>query len=117
MNIQVRHDNHIEGGARLIEYVNQRLTQEFDRQHDRITHFEVHFSDENSAKHGDHEQKCMIEARAGGLKPIAVTCKDDTIEQAFDGAIEKLHHALEHQIARNSGSKHNDLKHQEVELD
>ncbi|MEY2862307.1 MAG: hypothetical protein RLY58_14 [Pseudomonadota bacterium] len=108
MKIQVRHDNHIEGSARLIEHVRERLTQDFDRQSDRITHLEVHFSDANAAKHGEHDKKCMIEARPAGFKPVAVTCKGDTVDQAFEGAIDKLHHLLEHTFAKANGARHVD---------
>ena len=108
MKIQVHHDNHIEGSARLIEHVRERLTQDFDRQSDRITHMEVHFSDVNAAKHGSHDKKCMIEARPAGFKPVAVTCKGDTVDQAFEGAIDKLHHLLEHTFAKANGARHVD---------
>jgi hypothetical protein len=106
MNIQVRHDNHIEGGARLIEHVKERLEQEFDRLSQRITHFEVHFSDANAAKHGEHDKKCMIEARPAGMKPLAVTAKGDNIDHTFELAIDKLHHLLDHTFAKAEGSRH-----------
>lgn len=105
MNIQVRHDHHIEGSARFIEYVRQRIEQEFDRQSNQITHFEVHFSDDSAAKHGEHDKKCMIEARISGLKPAAVTCKGDSLELVLDGAIEKLHHWVEHHLAKTQSHR------------
>jgi ribosome-associated translation inhibitor RaiA len=105
MNIQVRHDNHIEGSARLIDYVRRRLEQDFDRQSNRITHLEVHFSDENGAKHGEHDKKCMIEARPAGMKPVAVSCKGDTVEQVFEGAMDKLHHLLDHTFAKHNSHR------------
>ena len=106
MKILVRTDNHIEGSARLNSHVRARLEQEFDRQSNRITHFEVHFSDENAAKHGEHDKQCMIEARPAGLKPVAVTAKGDTVDQALEGAVDKLHHLLEHTFAKAAGPRH-----------
>ena len=40
---------------------------------DRITRIEVHLSDENSLKGGDHDKRCMLEARIAGMQPLAVT--------------------------------------------
>ncbi|MBL8320898.1 MAG: HPF/RaiA family ribosome-associated protein, partial [Acinetobacter sp.] len=47
MNIEIRTDKNIQNSDRLIEYVRAELNQEFQRHSERITHFSVHFSDEN----------------------------------------------------------------------
>lgn len=106
MNIEVRTDKHIENTAKLADYVRSQLTQKFSRYSEKLTHIEVHFSDENADKGGDRDKRCAIEARAAGLKPMGVSHKADNIDNALDGAIVKLQHALEHAIAKHSGSKH-----------
>ncbi len=106
MNIQIRHDQYIDGNARFIEFVQDTLKAEFSRQQERITHLEVHFSDENATKHGEHDKKCMIEVRISGLKPAAVSCKANTVELALQGAVDKLHHLIEHQFEKQAGPRH-----------
>lgn len=106
MNIEVRTDNHIENTARMIDYVRTQLHSEFGRYSEKLTHIEVHFSDVNADKGGDQDKRCMIEARAAGLHPVAVTNKAGNIDHALDGAIEKLHHSLEHAFAKLHGARH-----------
>ena len=96
MNIEIRTDKNIHGGERLISYVRAELTQEFQRYSERITHFSVHISDENGEKSGDHDKRCMIEARPAGLKPVAVTQKAANVDASIHGAIDKLKRSLEH---------------------
>jgi hypothetical protein len=49
----------------------------------------------------------MIEARPAGMKPVAVSCKGDTVEQVFEGAMDKLHHLLDHNLLDHTFAKHN----------
>ena len=96
MNIEIRTDKNIHGSERLISYIRAELTQEFQRYSERITHFSVHISDENGEKTGDHDKRCMIEARPAGMKPVAVTNKAANIDASIHGAIDKLKRSLEH---------------------
>ena len=108
MNIEIRTDKNITNSDRLIDYVRTELKQEFQRHSEKITHFEVHLSDTNGDKGGEDDKRCMIEARLSGLKPLAVTHKADNIDQAINGAIEKLHRSIEHAYAKREpqrGSK------------
>jgi hypothetical protein len=62
---------------------------------------EVHLSDENSHKKSGHNDKrCVLEARLEGLQPIAVTLQAATLDQAVDGAAEKLKNSLESALGR-----------------
>ena len=96
MNIEIRTDKNIHGSERLISYIRAELTQEFQRYSERITHFSVHISDENGEKTGDHDKRCMIEARPAGMKPVAVTNKAANVDASIHGAIDKLKRSLEH---------------------
>ena len=96
MNIEIRTDNHIQGSERLISYVREELTQEYQRYSERITHFSVHISEENGETSGDHDKRCLIEARSAGMKPIAVAHKANNIDVSIHGAIDKLKRSLEH---------------------
>lgn len=96
MNIEIRTDKNIQNSERLIEYVRAELNTEFQRHSEKITHFSVHFSDENGLKGGDDDIKCMIEARPAGLKPVVVHHKGHNIDTAIHGAIDRLKRSLEH---------------------
>ncbi|XZN91585.1 MAG: HPF/RaiA family ribosome-associated protein [Microcoleus sp.] len=79
------------------------MEESLSRFSDRITNVDVHLSDENSDKKGgDHDMRCMIEARLKGIEPIAVTDQAATLDQAVDGAAEKLTHLIEHTLGRLS---------------
>jgi len=83
MNIEIRTDKNIQNSERLITYVREELNQEFQRYSERITHFSVHLSDENGGKGGDDDIRCMIEVKAAGLNPVAVTHKARNIDLSF----------------------------------
>lgn len=94
MQIQVNTDRHIHGGENLQDRVQSMVEDAVSHLSDRITRIEVHLSDENSTKGGDNDKRCVLEARVGGMQPIAVTHQAETLAQAIDGAAEKLERAL-----------------------
>ncbi|AZV25372.1 MULTISPECIES: HPF/RaiA family ribosome-associated protein [Pseudomonas] len=103
MQIQVNSDNHIQSSKRLEEWVRTTIESTLDRYEEDLTRVEVHLSDENGEKPGPHDLRCQLEARPKGHQPISVTHKADSLEQAIDGAAEKLEHALEHLFGKLRG--------------
>lgn len=100
MQIHVNTDRHIQGGEDLHTRVQTMVEDAVSHMKDRITRIEVHLSDENSAKGGDNDKRCMLEARLAGMQPIAVTHQAESLVLAIDGATEKLQHALETAIGK-----------------
>ena len=100
MQIQINTDRHIEGQERLATWATGVVEQALGRVSDRITRVVVHLSDENADKTGRHDQQCVMEARLEGRQPIAVTHQAATIDQAVNGAAEKLIGAIESVIGR-----------------
>jgi ribosomal subunit interface protein len=100
MQIQVNTDNHIEGREALTAHVTGVLEDAFTRFSDRITRIEVHLSDENGHKSGQNDKRCLLEARLEGRQPTAVTHHADTLDQAIQGAADKLERALETILGR-----------------
>lgn len=101
MQVQVRTDNHIHGSAELTRQVETLVEDAFGRFGNRITRVEVHLTDEASAtKNRDDDKRCVMEARLAGQQPVAVTHHANTVEQALDGASEKLGKLLESKIGR-----------------
>ena len=111
MQIQVHSDNHIDGSARLAEWVSASVASKVERYDDELTRVVVHLNDENAHKAGANDKRCQIEARPKGQAPISVTHKAESLEFALDGAIEKLGHALDHQLGKlrnKRGPSHRD---------
>lgn len=100
MQIQVHSDNRIEGSVRLVEWVSATVASKLERFDDELTRIVVHLNDENGEKAGAHDKRCQIEARPKGLQPISVTHKAESLDQAVEGAIEKLGNALNHQFGK-----------------
>jgi ribosome-associated translation inhibitor RaiA len=100
MKIQINTDNHISGNEELAEQAETTVESTLGHLAEHITRVEVHLSDENSDKGGAHDKRCMMEARLEGHQPIAVTDDSETIDQAIDGAAEKLKHLLDHTLGR-----------------
>ncbi|WP_454564860.1 HPF/RaiA family ribosome-associated protein [Pseudomonas sp. AIG] len=103
MQIQVNSDNHIQSSQRLEEWVRTTIESTLERYEEDLTRVEVHLADENGDKPGPHDMRCQLEARPKGHQPISVTHKADSLEQAIDGAAEKLEHALEHLFGKLRG--------------
>jgi len=62
---------------------------------------EVHLSDENSNKKGgNNDMRCMMEARLKSRQPVAVVHQAATLDQAIDGAAEKLSKLVESTFGR-----------------
>jgi len=97
MQININTGNHIEGSDRRESYFTDVLKEKLKRFDDHITSLEIHISDQNAKdRSGAAEIRCNMEARANGVKPLAVSCSADTIEKAIAGATDKMKHLLEH---------------------
>lgn len=101
MQIQINTDSNIEGNDRLVQQVEAVVRHALNRFGAQVTRVEVHLSDENSdKKFGTEDKRCLLEARLAGLRPISVTDHAATLEQAVDGAVEKLTRSLESTLGR-----------------
>ncbi len=100
MKIQFNTDVNIHGTEALAAQVSASVEQALERFSEHVTRVEVHLSDENGGKNGQHDQRCMLEARLEGRKPVAVTYHAATLEQAVHGAAQKLAHLLDSTLGR-----------------
>jgi ribosome-associated translation inhibitor RaiA len=106
MQVLLNTDNHIASGQNLSDLVEATVQEAMSRFGDRITRVEVHLTDENSrAKEGDNDKRCVMEARLAGLSPITVSDQAATIEQALDGAAERLQKTVTKTLERLSDPK------------
>lgn len=100
MQVLVNSDHHIVGGEDLTERVQGVVEGRLERFEGRITRVEVHLNDLNSSKLGERDKRCMMEARLGGLKPIAVSHEAPTLTEAIHVAADKLERAIAHALGK-----------------
>ena len=100
MQILIYADHHIKGGDTATATVESIVHAAVDRFASRVTRIEVHLSDTNGPKHGEREKRCVMEARVGGLRPLAAAQEAPNMLAAVEGAAEKLKRLLEHTIER-----------------
>ena len=101
MQIQINTDHNIKGHEALATRVSGVIENALSRFSDHITLVNVHISDENSdKKDGYNDMRCMIEVRLEGRQPIAVTHQAATLDEAVDGAADKLANLIESTLGR-----------------
>lgn len=100
MHIQTNTDRNISGSERLAAQASATVEGALARFSDQITRVEIHLSDENGARGGVEDTRCLMEARLEGRQPIAVTHQAATVERAIDGAADKLKRAIESTLGR-----------------
>ncbi len=100
MQIQVNTDSNIEGREKLADHVKSVVEGAMSRFRERITRVEVHLSDENGLKSGQDDKRCMMEARLEGRQPAAVTHHAASLNQAINGAADKLQRSIESTLGR-----------------
>ena len=100
MQIQFNTDHNIEGHEALATQVRGVVERALRHISDHITRVEVHLSDDRSHKSCQNDKRCMMEARLEGLQPIAVTHQAATVDQAVDGAADKLARLIESTLGR-----------------
>jgi hypothetical protein len=100
MEIQFNTDSNIEGRDELARWVEDSVAAILDRFGERVTRVEAHLSDINAHKMGQDDIRCLLEARPAGRKPVAVSHRGDSVEQAVTGAAEKLKRALDSTFGR-----------------
>jgi ribosome-associated translation inhibitor RaiA len=100
MHIQVNSDRNIKADAEATAKLERVIRDGLDLFRHRTTRVEVHLGDENGDKGGDDDKRCMMEARVEGRPPKAVTHHATSVEEAVDGALDKLKRALQHEFGR-----------------
>jgi len=100
MQIQINTDHNIEGREALAAHVQGVVESVLGRFGEQITRVEVHLSDQNGDKSGQDDKRCMMEARLEGRQPTAVTHSAGTVDEAVDGAADKLKRSLESTLGR-----------------
>jgi len=98
MDIQINTDRNTDGRERVAEYVRGIVEEAVGHFSNEVTRVEVHLGDENGARPGPDDKRCMMEARIAKRQPVAVTHHGASMNEAIDGAAGKLKRSLEHQL-------------------
>jgi hypothetical protein len=94
MIIQINSDNHIHTNVEFSNRISDAAKSGLKRFEGNLSRVDIYFADENKAKRGIEDKKCTIEAKLTMFHPEAVSFKADTLDEAFNGAMEKLKHLL-----------------------
>lgn len=105
MQVQFNTDGNVEGRDALARRVEADVAATLGRFGDQITRVEVHLSDENAARGGGADKRCLMEARPTGRQPVAVTHQAATLEEAYGGAAKRLRNLLEGTFGRLNDTK------------
>jgi hypothetical protein len=100
MQIQVNTDDNLRGSASLTTWVENEVSSGLSRFNEYLTRVEVHLGDENAAKSGGADKRCMLEARVAGQDPLSVTHQAAALDEACKGAIRKLKGLLDSRLGR-----------------
>ena len=101
MQIQINTDHNIECHEGLTTLVHNVVENALNRLSNHITRIEVHLSDENGHKRSKEDKRCMMEARLEGRKPVAVTQKSAKLDDAINGAADKLARLIENNLGKS----------------
>ncbi len=110
MNIQINTGHNIQGNEALIAKFSSTIKSALIRMSDHITKVEVHLKDEDGNKKGKNDKRCMIEAHLEGRQPIVVTEHANNLNQALDGAIDKLINMIETIFGRQNDRRRGKTK-------
>ncbi|MFS2007072.1 HPF/RaiA family ribosome-associated protein [Duganella sp. CT11-25] len=105
MQININADKTIDRHASLDQHVQSVVSNALHRFGEQITSVEVHLSDNLGQKSADGDNRCLMEARLTGYKPIAVSDHAATLHQAIGGSADKLKRAIDSALGRLHDSK------------
>lgn len=106
MQIQINTDHNIQGREALVERLTGVVGNALRRVAENITRVEVHLSIESGGKGGQSDKRCTMEARLEGLQPVAVSDHAGTIDQAVNGASDKLLRAIDGVLGKLRDKSH-----------
>lgn len=90
----------VSGSEALASYVQEAIEKAVKHLQHRITRVEVHLTKNDGPIDGG-DQRCLIEARPAGKKPIAVHSTDHDIYDAIKKAAGKLERHMAKELRKN----------------
>jgi hypothetical protein len=100
MQVLVNGDDHICCDEELIRRIEGVMEGTLARYSDRVFRVEVHLSDLGSAKPGDRDKVCSLEARITGGAAVVAKHEAATLTEAIHDAADKLKRFVASEIRR-----------------
>jgi len=100
VQVQINTDHNIQHDEALEAWVTGVVESALAHSSNHITRVEVHLGDENGGKSGQHDKRCMMEARLEGRSPVAVTDHAATLDKAVNDAAGKLARMIASAVGR-----------------
>ena len=100
MQVQVHAGDNVQGGESLAQWAQDEVQNKLSRFREHVTRVEVYLTDVDALRNGGKGKRCVMETRAAGRQPLAVNAEAEKIAEAFNAALDKLHRALETDIAK-----------------
>ena len=100
MQVQVHAGDNVQGGESLAQWAQDEVQNKLSRFREHVTRVEVYLTDVDALRNGGKGKRCVMETRATGRQPLAVNAEGEKIAEAFNAALDKLHRALETDIAK-----------------
>ena len=105
MEININTDNTIDRHQGLDERVRTNIEDAIGRFGEHVRRVDVHLSNENSQKHEDGSNYCMMEARVSGYAPVVVHAHAENLQLSISSAAGKLKRALDSALGRLNDKK------------
>lgn len=102
MQVLVNSGKHVTSSMDFRDGIGSRIRDKLQRYEDHLTRIEIHLSDENALKSGPQDKRCKVEARMKGRDPLTVSHDASELQQAIDGAVNKLTNALDRTIGKDA---------------
>lgn len=103
MQVQFQTDNHIEGTEAMAQWASTTVKTALQRFSGQITRVEVHVSDESAGKKNTQESiQCTMEVRLEGHQPVALKHLGANLNQAIEGAAEKMGRLIDSTLGRTT---------------
>lgn len=101
MLFQLRTDNHIRNSEELASGVEAAVQAAVvSRLGDRLRRVEVYLEDVNAQKKGGADIRCTVEVHLAGRPAVAAEHRAGDVDEAVDGAVERVMKVLDHQLGR-----------------
>lgn len=100
LQVLVNTDSTVDGTAQLAAHVEERVRHALRRFERRLTRIEAFLTDANKGKSGPADQRCTLEARPRGGRPVAATHAADSVDEAVRGAAARLGRLLDTDLGR-----------------
>ncbi|MEG0920551.1 MAG: HPF/RaiA family ribosome-associated protein [Comamonas sp.] len=100
MQVQLHAGDNVQGGDSLAHWAQDEVQNKLSRFREHVTRVEVYLTDVDALRNGGKGKRCVMETRATGRQPLAVNAEAEKVGEAFNAALEKLHRALETDIAK-----------------